>query len=119
MSKKDFKRAQPYADAAAQTWAEWAMVCATNCHEGIGHWEQAETWAQRVSERYGPRATSFWFFWCKRTGKGNVQAAQRLLAVQIEGMAPDRNLDDHLTRAGYYAMVGEPCRGLTTGYRVR
>ena len=69
--------AEPYAAAAAETWAGWAMLCARNCYEGLGNWEKAELWQRRISERYD-NARLEWLFWCKRHGKGNAEAAEDL-----------------------------------------
>ena len=84
------------------------MECASQCHEGLANWAQAELWARRVSERYAPNATYFWFFWCKRTGKGDVRAAQQLLADQLQQPGAPRNNDDHLCQAALWAFAGEP-----------
>ena len=53
MSKGDYKTARPFADAAAETGAEWAMRCALRCAEGEGDKERAAAWAERIRQRYG------------------------------------------------------------------
>ena len=52
MSRKEWDKAMVYAEDAAESWANWAMVCAARCAEGAERWEQAETWYQRNAERY-------------------------------------------------------------------
>jgi tetratricopeptide (TPR) repeat protein len=74
MSRKEWKQALPYAEAAAETYAGWAMLCASECREGLGDWQKAELWIRRVTERY--EADYYrWFQWCVRTGKGDLKAA--------------------------------------------
>jgi uncharacterized protein HemY len=75
MAERDWKQAQPYAEAAAQTWAAWAMLCAMRCYEGMEDWDRAELWARRVSERYPGSALRAWLDFCKRTGHGDRAAA--------------------------------------------
>ena len=47
MGLKQWDKAKPYAEAAAQTWAGWAMDCAARCAEGEKDWERAESWYSR------------------------------------------------------------------------
>lgn len=42
MGRKEWDKARPYADAAAQTYAGWAMLCAAECYEGLEDWDKAE-----------------------------------------------------------------------------
>ena len=75
MDQKQWAQAKDYAEAAAQTWASWAMA-AVRCHEGLENWEQAELWTQRQTERYASASWANWYLFCKRTGHGNLKAAQ-------------------------------------------
>ena len=52
MSLGQWAKAEPFAEAAGETWAEWAMKCAKHCAEGRENWQRGEVWAQRISERY-------------------------------------------------------------------
>src|SRR5262249_53433951 len=73
-------KAQPYAEAAAQTWAAWAIECAMRCYEGMEDWPRAELWIRRLSERYPGRSLRAWLEFCKRTGHGDIEAAKALVA---------------------------------------
>jgi hypothetical protein len=84
MAKGQWAKAQPYAEAAAQTWAAWAMQCAMRCYEGMKDWERAELWAQRLSERYPQSSVRAWLKFCQRTGHGDIAAA-RALVEQFAG----------------------------------
>ncbi|MGP0067546.1 MAG: tetratricopeptide repeat protein [Isosphaeraceae bacterium] len=79
MSKGQWEKAQPYAEAAAETWAGWAMRCAMRCYEGMKDWERAELWARRLSERYPDSSLRAWLNFCKRTGHGDIEAAKALV----------------------------------------
>src|SRR5947209_6412416 len=92
MEQKKWKEALPYANAAGETWAEWAMFCASECNEGLKDWKAAEQWMQRVSERYSPSACE-WYLWCRRTGHGDATAAAKLALETFEpagDQLPDR-----------------------------
>ena len=82
MKKTQWEKARPYAEAAAETWAAWAMQCAMRCAEGMKDWDRAEAWARRVSERYAgsTRSRREWLNFCKRTGHGDRKAAEEYVA---------------------------------------
>jgi hypothetical protein len=71
-----YAEAWPYAEAAAQTWAGWAMTCAQNCAEGLEKWDTAEGYARASSERYPGSMWAVWFLFCERTGHGDLAAAR-------------------------------------------
>ena len=77
MSRQQYKEALPYAEAAAQTWAAWAMYTASDCRENLGDWREAERWVRAVSGRYDDQFDA-WFWWCKRTEHGDAEAALAL-----------------------------------------
>jgi tetratricopeptide (TPR) repeat protein len=82
MEQKEFKKARPYAELAAQSWAGWAMISAARCAEETADWEAAERWISRAAERY-PLYWLEWFFWCKRTGHGDAKAAAAYVRGQL------------------------------------
>lgn len=84
MARREFDKAVPYADAAAQTGAGWAMLTDALCHEALGHWEEAEGLARATSQRY-EGSWIVWYLWCVRTGRGDRDAAQKLAAEAIAG----------------------------------
>jgi tetratricopeptide (TPR) repeat protein len=100
MAKGDYRRAQPYAEAAADTWAEWAMRCAMLCDAGVGDWARAEQWAKNIAERY-ETAWAEWFIFCKQTGKGNLAAAQRGAKAVLARRGEPISADD----ARYLGMI--------------
>jgi tetratricopeptide (TPR) repeat protein len=76
MALKEWDKAKPYAEAAAQTGAGWAMECAGRCAEGQKDWERAESWYSSSTERYPNDSWGLWYLFCKRTGHGNLEAAR-------------------------------------------
>jgi len=52
MEKGKWEEARDYAEAAATTWAGWALLCAGRANEGLHDLERAESWYARAAERY-------------------------------------------------------------------
>ncbi|WP_422928463.1 hypothetical protein [Singulisphaera sp. PoT] len=101
MKQKRWKEARPYADAAAETWAGWAMACASRCAEGMEDWESAELWMRRVSERYPRSSYLNWFKLCSRTGHGDIKAAAAFAEECFADFGKDVPIQD-LPEAGYF-----------------
>lgn len=62
------------------------MLQASQCNEALENWERAELWIRRCSERYQSQSRD-WYFWCARTGKGDLTAARDYAL----GKRPDGN----------------------------
>jgi tetratricopeptide (TPR) repeat protein len=105
MEKKDWDQALPYADAAAQSGAAWAMMCAAECYESMEQWDESEQLIRATAERYTNSALD-WYFWCRRTGHGDLEAA-RMLAKQYApqlSLSPSSYDWDHL--GVYHVLTG-------------
>jgi tetratricopeptide (TPR) repeat protein len=107
MAKKEWQRAQPYAEAAAETWAEWAMVCAAECAEGLGEWDKAEQWLQRITLRY-PTSYAKWYYWSLRTGKGDVKAAEQVVKERLQQLGGRLTPNDMLCSVILQLTAGQP-----------
>ena len=84
MAQKKWKEAVVYADEAAKSYSAWSMITAARCHEMLGDWEKSEQLVRAVAARYD--STPFeWTYWCHRTGKGDIQAANDFARHHIEG----------------------------------
>jgi hypothetical protein len=105
MEKKDWDQALPYAHAAAQTGAAWAMMCAAECYESLQQWDESEQLIRATSERYTNSALD-WYFWCRRTAHGDLEGA-RTLAKQYApqlSLSPNPYDWDHL--GVYHVLAG-------------
>ncbi len=107
ISCRQYAKAVPYAEEAAQTWAGWAMKCASECYECLRQWDKAELWIRRNSERYDSGYTRLgWYLWCKRTGRGDVDASRELAAEHLRVMGLRASPDD-LNLAGIFYILNE------------
>lgn len=90
IESKEWKKALPYAEAAAETGAAWAMLNLMVCYEGLGEWDKAEEMARATTLRYAGQEV-IWFRYCVRTCRGDLPAALKagLAAFRRSGRAPD------------------------------
>ena len=104
MSRKEWTKALPYAEAAAESYAEWALTCAAQCSEGAGNWAKSELYYRRASERYA--ASYFlWCYWCLRTGKGDIAAADRFYVAAFNQMAGKTTVNDWVLMSAYHTLT--------------
>lgn len=82
MEKGDYRTAQPYADAAAESYAYFALDCDARCHEGLKNWDHAVALWQACAARYNQPLP--WYMLVRRSGHGNLAAAQ-LAAIESVG----------------------------------
>jgi tetratricopeptide (TPR) repeat protein len=111
MGRKEWDKATPYAEAAARTWAGWAMQCAGECAEGRQDWKRAEQWFRAVSERYESSWLE-WYLWCRRTGKAELQAAQQLAGERAERVGAGASAGDLLAAGVFWTLTGRPQEAL-------
>ena len=106
MDQGDYETALPYAQAAAESGAGDCLICLSRCYEGMGNMKLAERWIRECSEHY--RMSGYrWFFWCKRTGFGNVEAARQLAEDCL--VPRDRgHSGEGETYGAYLVLAGEP-----------
>jgi tetratricopeptide (TPR) repeat protein len=82
MNTGRFEKALPYSQQAAATWAEWAMESAANCLTGLKRYDEAEEYWRRMAGRYVPTCYK-WYYWCRKTGQGNVDEARTFVRNAI------------------------------------
>lgn len=111
MAEGKFKEAEPYAAKAAETWAGWAIVCAVDCYEGLDDWRSAEQWIRRLSERYPPQRFD-WALWCKRTGKGDLDAAVRLAEEYVRTSGDRLSREEGVALGVLRLIVGKPAEAV-------
>ena len=95
MDEGKWEEAEPHALKAAETYSAWGMECAARCYEGMEDWENSELWIRRQSESYGRRSRLDWYLWCRRTGRGDLEAARQQAREY---------LDPASTQRTYYAL---------------
>jgi tetratricopeptide (TPR) repeat protein len=111
MQKGLYDRALPYAEGGAQTGAAWAMLCASQCHEGLGNWDTAEQLVKGAASRYDERGLA-WYAWCKRTGRGDIAGARQLALRYVGGIRDRASALDKERMGVFYLLEGDKDRAL-------
>ena len=116
MDLKQWDKAWPYAEAAASSWAQWAMMCARDCAVARKDWKNAETYAERTSRRYTAQAWPYWYLFCLETGQGNLAAARSFAADYV------KSINDHPDQAapgpvGYFYWMGGDTKNAMIWFR--
>ncbi len=84
MGKKEWDRALPYAEAAAESYAQWAMRCAVQCNQGKGDLDRAQLWYSRMADRY-PSSADAYIDWLRNHDRNDPQfIALRVSKIEQE-----------------------------------
>lgn len=73
----EWRQAEPYALASANTWSTMGLLTASRVYEGLGDWEKSEYWMHEAVSNYPSYHGLQWYLWCRRTGRGNLDEASR------------------------------------------
>jgi tetratricopeptide (TPR) repeat protein len=84
-SRGQWQKARPYAVDFGQTWADRGLRVAADITEGLAEWQESEQWARELAESYPSAEAPFWYLWCRRTGRGDLEAAKRLAEPWLGG----------------------------------
>lgn len=104
-----WRKARPYAVAAAEVWSSSGLQAASHICEGLAEWEDSEQWMRSTSEAYPSLWGYAWYFWCRRNGRGDERAAADLAARHFAAPLPDTR-DTNLAR-GTYCLLQSNLRG--------
>jgi len=104
MANKEWDKALPYAQGAAETYAQWGLMVGAECQEGMQHWEAAESLARAASERY-TCAALHWYLFCRRTGQGDLEAARKLAMAVANS---DTNFAGEQKVAAFWILEKQP-----------
>jgi tetratricopeptide (TPR) repeat protein len=109
INHRQWQKARPYAEGAAQSYSAWGLECASDCYEGLQQWEEAEQMLRAEAERYRGHELG-WYYFCKRTGQGDLESARELARKAIE--SPD---EDPIAAAAYWCLENQPAKALPPG----
>ena len=108
MSQKRWEEAKRYAEPAAETWAAWAMICASECNEGLQDWDRAELWIRRTAERYRGTTWFRWYVFCKRTGHGDIESARAFAEEYLASIVGRPDLNAPARNGFFFWAIGSP-----------
>jgi tetratricopeptide (TPR) repeat protein len=70
--------AEPHAAAAGETGSNWGLLLASHVSESLEHWDESEKAIRAAAEYYPSSSGPEWYFWCRRTGRGDLEGARKL-----------------------------------------
>ena len=112
MDRAEWEQARPYAADAAETWAEWAMLCAIRCYRGLGDVKREGLWHSRIVERY-PKKFHWleWYLFCRRHGWPRLDETVQIVDTLLADGKPVSESAGY-TLGGYYQISGRPKQSL-------
>lgn len=78
ISKNEWEEAEPHALEAANTWSGSGLALAAFVYEGLNRWDESEKWVREESTSYPTYSGDEWYFWCRRTGRGDTKSARKV-----------------------------------------
>lgn len=106
MNRGDFKRAEPYATAAAESGAGWALLCAADCQVGLNNWDEANRLFEANADRY-PGGAYPWYFTCRATGKMDRTGAEAAVRGYLHRYGTGTAAGELFNAARFYLLAGE------------
>jgi tetratricopeptide (TPR) repeat protein len=102
----DWKKARPYALAAAQTYSERSLNVGSLIMEGLAEWDISEQMAHASATGYPTNEGAGWFIWCRRTGRGDVKSAEQLADQYFQLPHPHPTEESHMLLGLYQQLKG-------------
>lgn len=107
MTKKEFDKAEPYADAAADSYAAWALECAIDCKLGLKKWEEADALLQGRTGRY-PATCFDWYMTARKYSALDRTPARAAVKEFLEGISGPLPSGYSFWTGRYHTLEGRP-----------
>ena len=112
-----YEKALPHAREAAETYSAWGLSTASLLTEKLARWEESERWIQALSTSYPSSSGSLWYYWCRRTGRGDVEAARKLFAQLEANSSKKHRTRIQWVKAGVFRLMEDDVEGSLEAYR--
>ncbi len=103
----EYRKAYPLAAKAARTYSGWGLLGASSVCEALGEWDESEQWVRACCESYPSSSGYRWYFWCRRTGRGDVDGAGQLAEQFFQRFRPPQPTRDIHVLRGVHAYLNE------------
>jgi tetratricopeptide (TPR) repeat protein len=104
IEKGEYDKARGFADAAAKSGSQGSLTIAAYADELCGDYTRAEELQREASQAYGGMG---YYFWCKRTGKGDLTIAKPLAEAWVKQQLTVPDLADNLNCGCFFYMEGQ------------
>lgn len=116
LGQRNWQEAEPHALEAAQTYSASGLILAGRVYEGMQDWEKSEHFIAEATRSYPSYSMGTeWYFWCRRTGRGDIDAAREYAGKSIAIASQSTRLDD-IDRTLTYRMLEGDLEGGLAGY---
>ena len=102
----EWVKGKPYAQRAAQTGSADGLWLYARACEGLALWDESERTMRAASEGYANESAYYWYFWCRRNGRGDVSAAAKLVK-ENESLFNRRNRTITFYEGAYHLLNGD------------
>lgn len=82
-ARREWRQAATYIEGTLDPETVHGLASAANIYEGLYDWKNAEALYRRLAENY-PNSRQDWYFFCRRTGQGDLKAARELAQKGID-----------------------------------
>ncbi len=110
-----WRKARAPAEAYAKQGYPKGLLIGSFITEGLGEWKDSEKWMRQLSEEFGYGNGYYWYFWCRRTGRGDLDAARETMQTYFERTPPSTMVGHIVMGISRYA-ESDP-RGCLESYR--
>jgi len=100
----DWQKARHHAEQAGGTWAAWGLNTASFVCEGLADWKASEEWMREKSTNYPTGSGIDWYLWCKRTGRGDLDAARKLALEYCQRNSETKTAKGLAKRGTYFLL---------------
>ena len=108
-----WSKAAPHAFAAAETYSASGLLLAGTVCEGLHDWDKSEHFVAEATRSYPSYwSGTSWYFWCRRNGRGDLEAARDIAARNIEHAATQTRYDDAYRTFLYRILEGNQAEAL-------
>ncbi|WP_404306185.1 tetratricopeptide repeat protein [Neorhodopirellula lusitana] len=112
VGRGQWDEAKPHALEAAESWSSWGLRVASYVLEGLAQWEDSERFIRQRSQSYPSSAGYEWYFWCARTGRGNIQPSQQLARKYFAASDQSPTRVRHIKRGAFHLLEGNDSAAL-------
>ena len=110
-ARGQWRRAKPFALQHSQSYQALGLAMAGYICEGLAEWEESEEWFQALSTSYPSSSGFSWYFWCRRTGRGQADTAKQL-AEHWFAANPLGNREVAISSGVFHEVNGDPAAAL-------
>jgi len=116
--KRDmYTKALPHARVAAQTYSAWGLKTASELTEKMALWEESERWVQAVSTSYPSTLGERWYYWCRRTGRGDLAAARKVVEKVETRSSKEHRSRVQWVKTAVFRLMEDDVEGSLEAYR--